>query len=76
MPGFGSNHWNIPEDRAGSIIGAAAGAVFGLLVIVAGFWRALAFLFFVALGFMIGRYIDVNDDVKDDLARRFGRPRD
>ena len=55
MPWFGNSRWSIPEEHSGEVIGAIAGGIFGLLVIVAGFWRALAFGVFVVAGFVLGR---------------------
>lgn len=75
MAWFKNSNWSIPEEHSGEVIGAIAGGVFGLLVIIAGFWRALAFAIFVAIGFMLGRYVDDHEGLKAVIARRFRRPR-
>lgn len=75
MPWFEGSRFNIPEDRSGQVVGAIIGAIFGLVVLIAGFWRALAFAFFVVVGFLIGRYFDVNDDFRERFTRRLGRRR-
>jgi uncharacterized membrane protein len=75
MPWFEDCRFNIPEGKSGQVVGAIIGAIFGLLVLIAGFWRALAFAFFVVLGFLIGRYFDVNDEFRERFTRRFGRRR-
>ena len=75
MPWFGNSRWSIPEEHSGEVIGAIAGGIFGLLVIIAGFWRALVFGVFVVAGFARGRYVDDHDSLKAAIARRFRRPR-
>ncbi len=75
MAWFRNCNWGIPEEHSGEVIGAIAGGVFGLLVIIAGFWRALAFAVFVAIGFMLGRYVDDHERLKDMISRRFRKPR-
>ncbi len=76
MPWFGDGRFNVPEGSSGQFVGGAiVGAIFGLLVLIAGFWRALAFALFVGIGFIVGRYIDVNDEFRERFARRFGRRR-
>lgn len=75
MPWFEDCRFNIPEGKSGQVVGAIIGGIFGLLVLIAGFWRALAFAFFVVVGFFIGRYYDVNDEFRERFARQFGRRR-
>jgi uncharacterized membrane protein len=75
MPWFGNSRWSIPEEHAGEVIGAIAGGIFGLLVIIAGFWRALVFGVFVVAGLLLGRYVDDHDSLKAAIIRRFRRPR-
>jgi len=75
MPWFGNSRWSIPEEHSGEVVGAIAGGIFGLLVIIAGFWRALVFGVFVVAGFMLGRYVDDHDSLKAAIVRRFRRPR-
>jgi len=75
MPWFGNSKWSIPEEHSGEVIGAIIGAIFGLLVIIAGFWRALVFGVFVVAGLILGRYVDDHDSLKAAIARRFRRPR-
>ena len=75
MPWFGNSRWSIPEEHSGEVIGAIAGGIFGLLVIVAGFWRALAFGVFVVVGSRVRQHVDDHDSLKAAIARRFRRPR-
>ena len=75
MSGSRNSKWSIPEEHSGEVIGAAAGGIFGLFAIIAGFWRSLVFLIFVIIGFLIGRFVDDHEGLKAAIARRFRGPR-
>ncbi len=63
--------WQVPHEHSGEVVGAIVGLIIGLFVIIAGFWRTLVLVLFVALGVAAGRYVDVNEQLKEAIARRF-----
>ena len=63
------------SGHSGEVIGAIVGGLLGLFVIIVGFWRALVVAMFIAIGVAVGRYIDVNEELKENIARRFRQPR-
>ena len=68
-------NWQPPPEHSGEVIGAIVGGLLGLFVIIVGFWRALVVAMFIAIGVAVGRYIDVNEELKENIARRFRQPR-
>lgn len=75
MPLIGNGKWSIPEGRTGEAIGIVAGIVFGILYLIVGFWRTIAFGIFVIIGATIGRYFDTNDGAVQDVVRKWRHPR-
>ncbi|MGB4337576.1 MAG: DUF2273 domain-containing protein [Bacillota bacterium] len=75
MRWFRGLNWQPPPEHSGEVIGAIVGGLLGLFVIIVGFWRALVVAMFIAIGVAVGRYIDVNEELKENIARRFRQPR-
>lgn len=46
------------EKHSGKLIGAACGAVLGIVYLIAGFWDMLIFAFLVFIGYYVGRKLD------------------
>ena len=53
----------------GRIIGSLVGLIAGLLWAFLGFWRAIAFLICVILGFFIDKKIDERGSIRNILER-------
>lgn len=53
----------------GKIIGGLIGFIFGILFLLAGFWKTLVILFCTLIGLIIGSRWDINDDIKHLLDR-------
>jgi uncharacterized membrane protein len=53
----------------GRIFGSAIGFIAGLLWAFMGFWRALAFVFCILLGFYLGKRIDQKGSLRELLSR-------
>ncbi|MFW6287712.1 MAG: DUF2273 domain-containing protein [bacterium] len=66
-----SNIWHqlteIFTYNKGKIIGALIGFVFGLLVLIIGFWKTLLVLFCTVLGYYIGSRWDLEGDFRKIL---------
>lgn len=75
MQWFRNFRWQVPREHSGEVVGAIAGLIIGLFVIIAGFWRTLVLVMFIALGTIAGRYVDVNEELKEAIARRFRVPK-
>lgn len=46
------------DEHPGKLIGTSVGFILGLFVVLLGFWRTLILVFFVAIGFIIGKRQD------------------
>ena len=64
---------NIPPQHVGKIIGTSIGLLFGLLVLIFGFWRVLLLGLFIACGLFVGHIFDSNPDIKDRIIGFFDR---
>lgn len=53
----------------GRIFGSCIGFITGLLWAFLGFWRALAFVFCIFLGYFLGKRIDQKGSLRDILSR-------
>lgn len=53
----------------GRIIGSLVGLIAGLLWAFLGFWRAVAFLICIFLGFFLGKKIDERGSIRNILER-------
>jgi uncharacterized membrane protein len=53
----------------GRILGSLVGLITGLLWAFLGFWKALAFIFCVLLGFILGKKIDQRGSLREILNR-------
>lgn len=51
----------------GRIIGSLVGFVAGLLWAFLGFWRALAFIFCIFVGYLVGRRLDHKGSLREFL---------
>lgn len=53
-------------------LGLLSGLLFGLLITIFGFWKALVIATFSALGFVLGVLVDANPEIKGALGKLFG----
>ncbi|WP_018132464.1 DUF2273 domain-containing protein [Effusibacillus pohliae] len=51
------------------IIGMLAGGLLGLLYLVVGFWKSLVFAGFIFAGYLVGRWLDSQEDWRDVVDR-------
>jgi uncharacterized membrane protein len=58
---------NLPKIARfkGRILGSLVGFITGLLWVFFGFWRALAFILCVMIGFYLGKKIDQQGSLRD-----------
>lgn len=50
-------------------LGMIAGALLGLLVLIVGFWKALLFAAFILIGYLVGFWLDSQEDWRDVVER-------
>ncbi|MEL1135182.1 DUF2273 domain-containing protein [Desulfitobacterium sp. THU1] len=60
------------EEHPGKLLGTLAGFGLGLLVVVLGFWKALALSLFVFVGLTLGKRHDDHKGLFDWMNRFFG----
>ena len=53
----------------GRILGSGIGLIAGLLWAFLGFWRAMAFVFCIFLGYFLGKRIDIRGSLRDILSK-------
>lgn len=53
------------ETHRWRLIGAAVGLLFGLVYLIAGFFKTIVFGLFVGIGYWIGYYKDGREDLRD-----------
>jgi len=51
----------------GRILGSAVGFIAGLIWAFLGFWRAIAFIFCIIIGFYLGKKIDQRGSIREIL---------
>lgn len=56
-------------EYRGRLLGSIIGLISGLLWAFLGFWKAIAFLICVFLGYFIGKKIDQRGSLRDLLSR-------
>jgi uncharacterized membrane protein len=65
------------DEHPGLLLGATAGFLFALLVLVVGFWRAVLVGILVVIGGYVGRRFDGEDsdlgEIIDRILNRSGR---
>ncbi|NLK52680.1 MAG: DUF2273 domain-containing protein [Syntrophomonadaceae bacterium] len=59
------------EYHAGKILGVLAGLIFGILILVFGFWRSLFVALCAIFGYLIGRRFDDKGTLRDWYERVF-----
>ncbi|MHB1653790.1 MAG: DUF2273 domain-containing protein [Desulfitobacteriaceae bacterium] len=59
------------EKHPGKLLGTSLGFLFGLLLVILGFWRALALSLFILAGFIIGKRYDEHKNLGNWLERFF-----
>jgi uncharacterized membrane protein len=57
------------SKNRGRVVGAGVGLVFGLLVLLLGFWRGVFLVACVWLGWLIGSRVDAKESLADLLNR-------
>ncbi|KLU61358.1 hypothetical protein CEB3_c22990 [Peptococcaceae bacterium CEB3] len=65
---FFSWSWN---EHPGKLVGTSSGFVFGLFLVILGFWRALVLSLFIVAGFLLGKRYDEHRDLTAWLNRFF-----
>jgi len=60
---------NVFAKNQGKIIGAFIGLLFGILILVIGFFRTVVIVFFVFIGYYIGKKIDDKEDLVEFLSK-------
>lgn len=55
----------IMENHRGKALGIIIGFVVGLFLINFGFWKTIILSIFIFAGYVIGKRIDNNDDIRD-----------
>ncbi|PTM58529.1 DUF2273 domain-containing protein [Desmospora activa] len=55
------------DTHRGRLIGLVIGVVLGLIYLIVGFWKTVAFGMFVLVGFLIGQQWDDRDGLKEML---------
>jgi len=51
----------------GALIGGLIGLIIALLILIIGFWKALAVLLFIGMGVIIGMAIDGNTTIRNSM---------
>lgn len=51
----------------GAFIGGLIGLIIALLILIIGFWKALAVLLFIGMGVIIGMAIDGNTTIRNSM---------
>ena len=58
--------WNERKERHfGKLVGVVAGLIFGILILIFGFWRTLFVTLLVIAGFVIGKRFDEKGTFQD-----------
>ncbi|MGE5371556.1 MAG: DUF2273 domain-containing protein [Solirubrobacterales bacterium] len=63
----------VVENHLGKAIGLAFGIIAGVLIISFGFWKALFFMFCIAMGFAVGKVMDDNGSLSEWIDKFRGR---
>ncbi|WP_088226396.1 DUF2273 domain-containing protein [Desulfosporosinus sp. FKB] len=61
------------EHHPGKFIGTVSGFALGLLMVTLGFWRTMVLIFFVILGFIIGKRQDDHQDIMTWLEKTINK---
>lgn len=61
------------DSHPGKLVGTTIGFILGLFFVTLGFWRTLALLLFVLLGFFLGKRQDEHQDISSWLERTFNK---
>ncbi|MBM7581292.1 putative membrane protein [Caldicoprobacter guelmensis] len=59
------------KSNKGKIIGVAVGLLFGVLVLVVGFWRSLFLAICIGIGYLIGSVYDGGSKLRMFLKKMF-----
>jgi len=59
------------DEHPGKLIGTTLGFILGLLMVTLGFWKTLALVLFVVVGFVLGKRQDENRSIMSWLDRFF-----
>jgi uncharacterized membrane protein len=59
------------DEHPGKLIGTALGFLFGLLVVILGFWKTLVLCLFILIGLLLGKRHDDHKKVFDWINRFF-----
>lgn len=66
MPvGWGDLLQEIITNHRGKAIGIILGLIFGLLTVVLGFWKTFFVALCIAIGYIVGRRLDNDEDFKE-----------
>ncbi len=60
-------------DNPGKAVGTLLGFVFGILLFTIGVWKTLLILFFIAIGYLIGKSRDDGSSLLDTISNIFRR---
>lgn len=58
------------------MIGVIVGLVLGILYLFVGFWKSLVFVGFIIAGYLVGRWLDNQEDWRDIVQRLIPNKRD
>jgi uncharacterized membrane protein len=58
------------------MIGVTIGLVLGILYLFVGFWKSLVFVGFIVAGYLVGRWLDNQEDWRDIVQRLIPNKRD
>ncbi|GAX90912.1 DUF2273 domain-containing protein [Effusibacillus lacus] len=65
--------WNHIKDflqRANlRTLGMLTGAILGVLYLIVGFWKSIVFAGFIVAGYLVGRWLDSQEDWRDVVER-------
>ncbi|MFC4769153.1 DUF2273 domain-containing protein [Effusibacillus consociatus] len=54
--------WSFIQSANLRTLGMLVGALLGLLYLCVGFWKTLVFAGFILLGYLVGRWLDSQED--------------
>jgi uncharacterized membrane protein len=54
-------------EYGGRIVGTFLGFIFGIVYLLAGFWKMLFFVLLISLGFYLGQQLDLKGDLKEKI---------
>jgi uncharacterized membrane protein len=66
----------ILEEHRGKALGVFLGLVASILFLTYGFWRALFIIFFIGIGYYLGKRIDENKNIDNWFKNLFSREKE